>query len=231
MEGATMLSQKRSEYLAGGLLITVVVSVVLSIILSPISDEAFTEDVNFILTAIADDSGKFAAFIVFDTLANLIAIPLAAALFMVFRSRDRNLALLGSVGFLAGGILWLSADMAMISLETIANDFSGASGAQADSLLTTAGAIIPIQNAAFLLGATCLSLGLLSYGLLVLRSGAIPKWIGIFGVLTGVIGPLGWLNYIDSSLVVLTFIGAGISLLFALLTGGWLVTKGTTEAA
>jgi hypothetical protein len=67
--------------------------------------------------------------------------------------------------------------------------------------------------------------------LLVLRSGAIPRWIGIFGVLTGVIGPLGWLNYIDSSLVVLTFIGAGISLLFALLTGGWLVTKGTTEAA
>ena len=69
---------------------------VASIILSPISDEAFTKDANVVLAKIADDSGRYAAFIVLDTLANFIAIPVAATLFMVFRSHDRNLALLGS---------------------------------------------------------------------------------------------------------------------------------------
>lgn len=226
-----MLSQKGSEYLAGGLLLTVVVSVILSIVLSPISDEFFTENANVILATIADDSGRFAAFIIFDTLANLIAIPLAATLYVVFRSHDRNLTLIGSAGFLAGGVAWLSADMTMISLETIANDFAVANGAQADSLLTTAGAIIPMQNVATLLGFTGLSLGVLSYGLVIFRTEALPKWIGIFGVLGGIVAPLGWLQYTDDSLAVIIFIGAGISLLFALLTGGWLVTKGTTEAS
>ena len=76
-----------------------------------------------------------------------------------------------------------------------------------------------------------MSLGILSYGLIVLRTGAVPKWIGYLGVLAGVVAPFGSLHYVESSLVNIAFVGMTLALVFALFTGGWLIVKGSKEAA
>jgi len=81
------------------------------------------------------------------------------------------------------------------------------------------------------MGGTGLAIGFLSYGLIVLRTGAIPKWMGIVGVLGGIVAPFGWLLFVEIDLQYIGVIGTMIGLLFILLTGGWLVWKGSKEAA
>ena len=170
-----MLSKKGTDYLAGFLLLGIVISVVTSLIVAPITDETFRENGPEILTKIADDSGRIAAFIIFDLASNLLGVAVAAALYMVFRSHDQNLALLGSVGFLAAGVIWLTGDMMMISLQAVGQDYVAATGAQADSIFASARALGLAAEASFILGGTGLSIGILSYGLIVLRTGALPK--------------------------------------------------------
>lgn len=226
-----MLSKRGTDYLAGSLLLGLVVSVIASIIITPLMNETFRDNGSELLTKIADDSGRFAAFISLDIAGNLFGLAAAVGLYMVFRSHDRNLALLGTAGFLAAAVLFLTGDMMMISLQALAQDFAAASGAAADSIFFSAQSIGLMAEATFIIGATVMSLGILSYGLIVLRTGAVPKWIGYIGVLGGVVAPFGSLHYVESSLMNIAFIGMMLALVFALLTGGWLIVKGSKEAA
>ena len=225
-----MFSKRGIDYLAGSLLLGMVLTLLVSLAVAPVTDETFREDTREILMKIADDSGRFATAISFDIASNLLTIPLAAALYLVFRSHDRNLALLGSVGFLAASVIWLTGDMIMIALESLAKDYAAATGVGAAAVLISVRPIGLMLDAAFVMGFTSFGLGVASYGLLVLRTGAIPKWMGIFGVLGGIVAPFGWLLYIESSLINIGFVGTVIGFFFALLTGGWLVWKGSNEA-
>ena len=226
-----MFSKRGIDYLAGSLLLGIVVTVVASLAVAPVGNEMFREDTAKILMDIAGDSGLFATFIILDLASNLLGIAGAAALYLVFRSHDRNLALLGSVGFLAASVILLTGDMIMIALESLAKDYAAATGAGAAAVLLSVRPIGLMVDSVFVMGGTGLALGFLSYGLLVLRTGAVPKWIGYVGILGGIVIPFGWLLFVDSDLQAIGFIGTAIGLLFSLLTGGWLVWKGSKEAA
>ena len=113
---SNMLSKRKIEYLAGALLITMVAAVVVSITVNPISAQTFKEDPSGVLVDIAVDGNLFITGAIFDLLSNLLTIPLAAVLYLAFRSHDRNLALLGSFGFLASAMLFLVSDMILVSL-------------------------------------------------------------------------------------------------------------------
>ncbi len=76
-----------------------------------------------------------------------------------------------------------------------------------------------------------LAIGFLSYGLLVVTTGAVPRWIGWFGIVGGLVAPFGWLYLIEADLFGVGFIGVIVGLLFALITGLWLVLKGSSEPA
>ena len=136
-----MLSKRGNEYLAGALFFVLVATIVISIATNPLSNDTFREDARGVLVDIADDRDLFILSTAFDLASNLITIPLAAMLYIVFRSHDRTLALLGSFGFLAGGVLFLTVDMVAISLVSLAQDFAAATGTQAESVLTSARAI------------------------------------------------------------------------------------------
>ena len=107
-----MLSKRKIEYLAGALLIAMVSAVVVSIAVNPISAQTFKEDPSGVLVDIAVDRNLFITGAIFD----LLTIPLATVLYLSFRSHDRNLALLGSFGFLALAMLFLVSDMILVSL-------------------------------------------------------------------------------------------------------------------
>jgi len=81
------------------------------------------------------------------------------------------------------------------------------------------------------MGATAMGIGVFCYGLLVVVTGAIPRWIGAVGILAGIVAPFGWLLFANGELVLISFIGLLIALLFALFSGLWLIVRGTTEAA
>ena len=226
-----MFSKRGIDYLAGALLIGLVVTVVVGIAINPISAEVFREDPSGVLMDIAEDRSLFIISAAFDFAGNFIAIPLAAMLYVAFRSHDRTLATLGSFGFLAGGVLFLTTNMVMFSLIALAEDYAAASGAQAESILTSVMPIGLMFDAALIMGFIGISLGALFYGLLVITTGAVPRWIGGFGILGGIVAPFGLLLFVEADLIYVGFIGMMINLFFALLVGGSLVMRGRTEPA
>ena len=215
------------DYLAGALLIALVASVVVAVSTHQVPD-TFREDARGWLADLVQDRDLFIVSTAFDLASNLIGIALAAVIYLVFRSHDRNLALIGSFGFLAGSVLLLVVDMVSISLISLAEDY-GAS--QNDSILHAARAIGLMVDVAFVMGAVGLAMGFLSYGLLVLRTNAVPRGIGAFGIVGGIVAPFGWLLFVNSDLVAVGFVGLMIGLFFGLILGVWLVWRGASEAA
>ena len=230
-----MLSKRGNEYLAGALFIGVVATIVGAnasgaVATAPVSVGIFIENVPRGLVAISEDRSLYILSTIFDLAANLITIPLAAMAYIVFRSHDRTLALLGSFGLLAAALLSLTRDMSYISLLFLAQDFAGATGAQIDAVLAASRAVGIMLDASFAMGSTAVALGVFSYGLLVLTTSALPRWIGVFGVLGGIVAPFGWLLFLQVDLAAIGLIGLQIALFFALLTGIWLIAKGTRQA-
>ena len=221
----TVFSKRGLDYLAGALLVAMVATIVVSISTSQTPD-TFREDARGVLQDIVEDRDLFIVSIAFDLASNLILIPMAAALFLVFSSRDRALALLGSVGFLAAGLLFLVVDMVAIPMISLAEDYAGATGAQADSILHAARAIGLMTDVAIAMGAVGFALGALSYGLLVLTTNALPRWMGVFGIAGGIVTPFMWLLFVDTDLVAVGYIGLMIVLFFTLITGAWLIWGG-----
>ena len=226
-----MFSKRRNEYLAGGLLLALVAATVGSIATSPIAVDSFRSGAINVLEDINGDRDLFFISTSLDIVGNFVAVILAVALYAVFRRHESTLAILGTVGFLTASIVFMVSDMLLLSLASLSQQFFAASGAQADYVLASAGAITPMLDTAIPMGATGAGIGLFCYGLLAVVTGAIPRWIGAFGILGGVVAPFGWLLFANGELVLISYIGLMIGLLFALFSGLWLIVRGTTEAA
>ena len=228
-----MLSQKTVERLAGLFLLVFVVSVVVSGVTFSVSVSADSArgDVTETLRQISQDRELFITGVAFDVLSNLVLILVAAALYLAFRPHERSLALIGTFGFLAAAVIWLTVDGAMVAMDWLAESLR-VGNVGAESVETSARAIAPIIDAGFPMGAVGFAIGVFSFGLLVAWTGALPRWMGAFGLAGGVVAPFGWLSlpFPDAGNVVL-FVGLSIALFFILIIGAWLVLKGTQPAA
>ena len=225
-----MFSKRGLDYLAGVLLIATVATVLVTISTYPTPD-TFREDARRFLVDIVEGRNLFIVAIAFDLASNLIIIPLAAVLYLVFRSHDRTLALLGSFGFLAAAVLFLVVDMVAIPLISLAEDYAGATGGQADSILNAARAIGLMTDVAVAMGAVGMALGGLSYGLLVLTTNALPRWMGVFGIAGAIVSLLMWLLFVDTDLVPVGYVGLLLIRFFFVISGLWLIWKGASEPA
>ena len=225
-----MFSKRGLDYLAGVLLIATVATVLVTISTYPTPD-TFREDARRFLVDIVEGRNLFIVAVAFDLASNLIIIPLAAVLYLVFRSHDRTLALLGSFGFLAAAVLFLVVDMVAIPLISLAEDYAGATGGQADSILNAARAIGLMTDVAVAMGAVGMALGGLSYGLLVLTTNAVPRWMGVFGIAGAIVALLMWLLFVDTDLVPVGYVGLMLIRFFFLISGLWLIWKGASEPA
>ena len=163
--------------------------------------------------------------------ANLISIPLAAALYLRFRGHDRSLALIGSFGFLAAAVLELVRFTAHMALGSLALDFVVASGSEADAIAAAARAVSLVIYYSLALGPMGIALGIFSYGALVVRTQALPRWIGWIGVVGGVVAPFGWLTFVQQDLFYIGAAGLIIGLVFAVTAGVRLLASGSAEAA
>ena len=170
----------------------------------------------------------FIVSLAFDLASNLIIIPLAAVLYLVFRSHDQPLALLGSFGLLASALLFLVVDMVAIPMISLAEDYAGS---QSDSILNAARAIGLMIDVAVAMGAVAMAMGALAYGLLILTTNALPRGMGVFGIAGGLVAPFMWLLFVDTDLVAVGYVGMMIILFFFLISGLWLIWRGASEPA
>ena len=154
----------------------------------------------------------------------------AGALYLVFRSHERSLALFSLVALLAAGVAFAVATASFFGLSFLAQDFVDTSGAEASALAGTARAVGLAGFSAYFTALTLTGAGALPLGVLIVWSKAVPDWLGWPAVFSAILMLLSWLIFAPSvaGLIIAAIGGLG-TLLFFLILGIWLLVRGTRD--
>jgi hypothetical protein len=163
-----------------------------------------------------------------------LGIIAAAGLYIVFRDRNRLLALFGFALILGGSAAFIAGDAASVPLIFLAEDFAekggpGGIGAGDAVILETARAIAMWSFTVDQIACTAIGIGLFSLGLLIAWAPAgpgpvPPRWIGGFALLAGVATVLSYLAALSEGVGIAFFIISALAmLLFLISLGVWLV--------
>lgn len=229
-----MSSKKGIERFSGILLLLIVVtSVAGAAFASGVGTDynVPADEVAAVLELVADNQGLHQAEIGFDLASFVILVALSGALYLVFSPHHRLLALLGTLGLAAGGMILAVHDIFWFVFPSVAKDFVSASSSQADVLLEIGRIIMLTANWGLSVGITFMGLGILAYGVLMIRSRAVLRALGWLGAVAGVLLFTGtWLPRVDISLYTVWTALAGLVLLWEIGLGLWLLIKGTKQA-
>lgn len=114
-------------------------------------------------------------------------IGTAVLLFPILKRQSESLAL----GFVASriveGLAIAIGIIAVMSIVTLRDDFAGAAGADASSLLITGEALVAVKDWSFVMGpGFCVAIGNgLILGYLMYRSGLVPRGMAMLGLVGG----------------------------------------------
>jgi hypothetical protein len=177
-----MDSNRRTALVTGVLfIITFLTSIPAALVLyTPVLDDA-----NFILGTGADGGVALGAFL--EVLLIVANVGTAVVLFPILKRQNEPLAL-GYVTarvmestFIAIGIV------SLLSILTLRQDFTGAAGADAGSLVTAGKSLVAVHDWTFLLGPGFI-VGVgngLILGWLMYRSGLVPRGMALLGLIGG----------------------------------------------
>jgi cbb3-type cytochrome oxidase subunit 3 len=224
------------DRLSGVLLLLVVVTSIVAAGLAsgvdPVDSYNVGPDkVGILLQRVADNQALHQAEIAFDLASYVLIVAFAGVVYFAFSPHNRPLALLGTLGLAAGGVILAVHDIPWFALPTIAAGFVSASGAEAVALQNTGHALILMAMWGLSVGVTFLGLGALAYSVLMVWSRAVPRALGWLGAFSGLLLSAGvWLPRVDENLYsVFVFMGVPY-LLWELGLGIWLLLRGTKEA-
>ena len=229
-----MLSKRNLERTAGLILLALLASLIVSFATSVEIDIERGFEFGESLVDIATHPRQYTGSLALGIVADLLAVALGAAVYLVFRSHERNLALLGAFAFVAAGATFMVADVAAIALRSLAEDFLKAlstGSTQTISIESSARGVAVFWNFGVLAGTTFIALALLAYGALIAWSRAIPRELGWLAVAAGALLLFFWVSPVVDVFWVVGFIGLVLTMLTMLLVGVWLITRGTKEAS
>jgi hypothetical protein len=227
-----MQSKTGIERLSGVLLLLVLVtSIVAAGLASAVGEYNIAPDeVGDTLRRVANKQGLHQAEIAFDLVSYVLTVALAGALYLVFSSRNRLLALLGTLGFASAGVILAVHDIPWFVLPSVAEDFVSASGAEAVALQNTGRVVMLTANWGLSVGVTFLGLGSLAYGVLMVLTRAVPRALGWLGAVAVLMSAGAWLPRVDENLYPAFALLAIPYMLWQLGLGIWLLLRGTREA-
>ena len=173
--------------------IALIITLQFDIALNP--SELGSEIMGKTLQNVAKFSKAHVTELIFDELSDFAIVAFAALLYIVFSKYNRAAALVGSVCFLAGGIIMAAHNMGNFALTRIANDYVAATGTKADTLEVAASAVLLTAKSGVPIGSAFIVLGVLLYGIVVTR---VSKFVGWFGIIGGILAliaiPIGWIS-------------------------------------
>ena len=229
-----MLPTDRLHAFAGVVLLLLALGIVITTVCSIAvtdADPFSKSDVSKMLVDIKDHDTVHAIGLVSSVVVDsVLSIAAAAVLFRFFRSRNQTLATLGLVFILAGAVCFIVNDGGTAVMGTLASDFknggAGKLGARSDTTLEIAHVISIFTGVIGQMGATALSMGLLSFGVIMLgaEAGAAampPRWLGWGAVVAGIAGVLAWFTIVIDVAFVFFILSGIASLIWIIGLGLW----------
>ncbi len=228
-----MSSKRGIERFSGILLLLMLVTSILGGVFASAVGTDYNvpaDEVGAVLKLVADNQGLHQAEIGFDLASFVILVALSGALYLIFSPHHRLLALLGALGLAAGGIILAIHDIFWFVFPSVAKEFVSASGSQADVLLEIGRVIMLTANWGLSVGIAFMGLGMLAYGVLMIRSKAVLRALGWLGAIAGVLLFTGtWLPRVDVSLYSVWIALSAPVLLWEIGLGLWLLIRGTKQ--
>jgi hypothetical protein len=173
--------QRQTARIAGWLFIATFVTAIAGLLLY----DPVLNDADYIVGAGDDARLSFGALLeVFLIVTN---IGTAIVLFPILKRQSESLAL----GFVASriveGVAIAIGIIAVMSIVTLREDFAGAAGDDAASLLVTGEALVAVKDWSFVMGpGFCVAVGNgLVLGYLMYRSGLVPRGMAMLGLIGG----------------------------------------------
>ena len=178
MPTPTPEQQQRARIFGVLFAVTFVTSIAGLVLYDPVLNDS-----DYILGAGADTRVQFGALC--EILLAIANIGTAVVLWPIVRRQSETLAL----GYVASRVvestIIVVGLMSLLSVVTLREDFAGA-GANAGSLTVAGKSLVDLHDWTFLLGpGFCVGVNGLLLGYLFYRSGLVPRWIAMFGLIGG----------------------------------------------
>ncbi len=162
-----------------------------------------------------------------------LTILSAVAVYMVFNSRERFLAIIGAFGLGGHGLFVVLVSALLVAQLEFAREFTTTGEPGTDSVTAAARSLALTMGSIRAFAFLFLGFGLASLGGLIAWSGAFARWLGWLGVFAGVLGFLGALmvifNVALSPFIFMT--GVFLMFVFILALGIRLLVRRTREKA
>lgn len=187
------------------------------------------------LVDIDDNEAVVLAGLAIDMVTNLVAAVVAVVTYLLFRSRNRALALLSFGGQFASAMIFTIATIAGFTVVRLANDLAegGAGGVGEAEILELARTVATISDFGAFAGFTFLGAGLIALGVLLAlipspdattrAISTVPRWVGGLVGVSGALMLLSWLTAIEDDLFIFTLIGVIGTFVTLLFLAGWLL--------
>jgi len=121
----------------------------------------------------------------FEVFLAITAIGTAVVIWPIVRRQSETLALSFVASRMVESVVILVGVISVLSIVTLREDFAGG-GADAGSLTVAGESLVAIKDLTFLLGpGFCVGVNGLVLGYLFYRSGLVPRWMAMFGLVGG----------------------------------------------
>jgi len=180
------------------------------------------------LQNIANNRGLYLGFMSVDILYNLGIFALGALFYLVFCSFNRPLALLGGLGFVTTGAIWLMMDRPDLAVYQLALNYSAASGTTAGAIADKAAQLALWGDYSMAIPSILMALGVFCFGVVIIRSAAVNRLIGWLAIVAGILFMASVPFTFQKSLV--SDIAYHVNEFWILVMGLWLLIRGVKTA-
>jgi len=184
-----MSSKNKKLYLLLGisLIIQATTSLIGGIIgFGPFTD---TENIPAAMTNITDNIGSFYFGIFLQILTALVIIALAAALYQAGKSAGKTAAIIAMGFYMLEVVILVFDQMVIYGITEVSKQFaiSGDTG-----LIEVAKLLFSVRDFGGAISMMPFGLGAILFYYLILKAGVIPKWLGLWGLITVPFILVGW---------------------------------------
>ena len=227
-----MLSKATIQRATGALLVLLVPALFMALVTIDVGIDTYDETPRDTMQEILDRQPLFQAGVAARLAAGVLSFLTGIGLYLTFRRHDRAVAQVGAVGFLLAGASLVLATYGSAALAQLAEDYGDAPTAEAGVIAMSARPISYLIGSAVFGGlGAFFAMGLVAFGALIAWRAAVPRWLGYWSIVCGVMISTFWIVPLVGELWFVGFVGMLGAFVWQMALGIWMLLLGTREAS